>query len=567
MATIHADPDERRLPPPDGHDDGHRPGLVDWITTIDHKQIGILYIVTAFAFLLLGGVLAMLVRVELARPGMQVLTENTYNQTFTMHGTLMIFLFAAQVSTGLANYFVPLQIGAADVAFPRLNAMSYWLYLLGGLMVLSAYAVADGPPAMSWTSYPPLASKQFMPGPGLDLWLVGLILVGAGSIAGAVNLVATIFHGRVPGMTMFRMPLFSWGVLSTQLLILFAFPPLTAALIMLTMERNLGAIFFNPEFGGDPLLWQHMFWFFGHPEVYIIILPIFGVISEVIPVFSRKPLFGYRAMVFAFFGILSLSFAVWAHHMFATGAVNLVWFSVLSFMIAVPTGIKMFNWIASMWGGSITFSTAMLMAVGFLMVFLIGGITGVFLASPPIDFLTNETYYVVAHFHYIMVGGLLFGLYAALHYWFPKMTGRMLSEGIGKAQFWVMFVGFNLTFFPQFIVGLEGMPRKVADYDATFGWTWLNELSTVGALLTGASTVFFLWNVWVSLRRGRPAGDDPWEGSTLEWATSSPPPHHNFHELPPVRSERPVFDLRQARLEPAGAAAGHTDPERNPDRG
>jgi len=571
MATIQAEPGERPLPPPDGHDQepGRSPGLVGWITTIDHKQIGILYIVTAYTFLLLGGLLAMLVRAELARPGMQLMDENVYNQTFTMHGTLMIFLFAAQVSTGLANYFVPLQIGAADVAFPRLNAMSYWLYLLGGLMVLSAYAVADGPPAMSWTSYPPLASKQFSPGPGLDLWLVGLILVGAGSIAGAVNLVVTIFHGRMPGMTMFRMPLFGWGTLSTQLLILFAFPPLTAALIMLTMERNLGAVFFNPKAGGDPLLWQHMFWFFGHPEVYIIILPIFGVISEVIPVFSRKPLFGYRAMVFAFFGILSLSFAVWAHHMFVTGAVNLVWFSILSFLIAIPTGIKMFNWIGTMWRGSISFSSAMLMAVGFLMVFLIGGITGIFLASPPIDFHTNETYYVVAHFHYIMVGGLLFGLYAALYFWFPKMTGRLLSEPIGKLQFLVMFVGFNLTFFPQFILGLEGMPRKVADYDPTFGWQGLNELSTVGAFLTGTSTLFFLWNVWVSLHRGRPAGDDPWEGNSLEWATSSPPPHHNFHELPPVRSERPVFDLRQRRLAAAAATAAgpRTDPEANLDRG
>jgi cytochrome c oxidase subunit 1 len=580
MATIHADPAQRQPTPPGGHERPRKAGLVDWITTVDHKQIGILYIVTAFGFLLLGGVLAMLLRTELAEPGMQFMTENTYNQSFTMHGTFMIFLFAAQVSTGLANYFVPLQIGAADVAFPRLNAMSYWLYLLGGLMVASSYAVADGPPAMSWTSYPPLATKQFLPGAGLDLWLVGLILVGAGSIAGAVNLIVTIFHGRMPGMTMFRIPLFSWGVLSTQLLILFAFPPLTAALIMLTMERNFGAPFFDPNAGGDPLLWQHMFWFFGHPEVYITILPIFGIISEVIPVFSRKPLFGYRAMVFAFFAILSLSFAVWAHHMFVTGAVNLPWFSLMSFAIAVPTGIKIFNWVGSMWRGSITFSTAMLMAVGFLVVFLVGGIAGVFLASPPIDFAVNETYYVVAHFHYVMVTALLFGMYAGLYYWFPKMTGRLLSEPIGKLQFWSMFIGFNLTFFPQFILGLEGMPRKVADYGAGLGWTGLNQLSTVGAWLTGASTVFFLWNVWVSRRRGKLAGDDPWGGYSLEWITSSPPPHHNFEELPRVRSERPVFDLRQDQLEVAAAvappgadvpsptpAAEHTDPERNPDRG
>jgi cytochrome c oxidase subunit 1 len=525
--------------------EAHEPepsGLVDWLTTVDHKKIGLLYIFTSFAIFLAGGVLALLVRAELAEPGLQTMGENTYNQVFTMHGTLMIFLFAAQVSTGLANYLVPLQIGAADVAFPRANAMSYWLYLFGSLIVLSSFFVAGGPAAAAWTAYPPLSTK-YLQGTGMDLWIIGLAVVGIAGILGAVNLVTTIFRMRVPGMTMFRTPLFTWGVLVTQLLILFAFPPLTAALALLFLDRNFGAVFFDASAGGDQLLFQHVFWFFGHPEVYIIILPIFGVISEVIPVFARKPLFGYRAMVFAFFGIAALSFGVWAHHMFATGAVYLPYFSIMSLLIAVPTGIKVFNWIGTMWRGAITFSTAMLMALGFILVFVVGGITGVFLASPPIDFAVNDTYYVVAHFHYIMVGGLLYGMFAAFYFWFPKFTGRLLSERLGRWHFWTFLVGFNLTFFVQFLVGLDGMPRRIADYSVQ-EWTSANRASTLGAFLTGISVLIFLWNVLVSIRRGRPAGDDPWEGNSLEWVTSSPPPHHNFHQIPPIRSERPAFDRR-----------------------
>jgi len=525
--------------------EAHEPepsGLVDWLTTVDHKKIGLLYIFTSFAIFLAGGVLALLVRAELAEPGLQTMGENTYNQVFTMHGTLMIFLFAAQVSTGLANYLVPLQIGAADVAFPRANAMSYWLYLFGSLIVLSSFFVAGGPAAAAWTAYPPL-STQYLQGTGMDLWIIGLAVVGIAGILGAVNLVTTIFRMRVPGMTMFRTPLFTWGVLVNQLLILFAFPPLTAALALLFLDRNFGAVFFDASAGGDQLLFQHVFWFFGHPEVYIIILPIFGVISEVIPVFSRKPLFGYRAMVFAFFGIAALSFGVWAHHMFATGAVYLPYFSIMSLLIAVPTGIKVFNWIGTMWRGAITFSTAMLMALGFILVFVVGGITGVFLASPPIDFAVNDTYYVVAHFHYIMVGGLLYGMFAAFYFWFPKFTGRLLSERLGRWHFWTFLVGFNLTFFVQFLVGLDGMPRRIADYSVQ-EWTSANRASTLGAFLTGISVLIFLWNVLVSIRRGQPAGDDPWEGNSLEWVTSSPPPHHNFHQIPPIRSERPAFDRR-----------------------
>ena len=538
-------------------------GIVDYLTTVDHKKIGILYMVTAFGIFLAGGVLALLVRLELARPGLQWMGENTYNQVFTMHGTLMIFLFAAQVSTGFANYMVPLQIGAADVAFPRANAMSYWLYLFGSLIVFSSFFVAGGPAAVAWTAYPPLSTDWFQ-GTGMDLWIIGLAVVGIAGILGALNLVTTIFRLRMPGMTMFRMPLFTWGVLVNQLLILFAFPPLTVSFALLFLERNFGAKFFDAAAGGSQLVYQHVFWFFGHPEVYIIILPIFGVISEVIPVFSRKPLFGYRAMVFAFFAIAALSFGVWAHHMFTTGAIYLPYFSIMSLLIAVPTGVKIFNWIGTMWRGSITFPTAMLMALGFILVFVNGGITGVMIASPPIDFAVNDTYFIVSHFHYIMVGGLLFGMFAGIYFWFPKITGRLLSERLGRWQFWTFLVGFNLTFFPQYLVGLDGMPRRIADYQIE-RWEPANLASTIGAFLTGVSVLFFIWNFVVSIRRGAPAGDDPWEGNSLEWVTTSPPPSHNFHHLPDIHSERPAFDYRH-RGDPAFAAA-HTDPTRNPDRG
>ena len=531
---------------------GHpRGGLVDWVTTVDHKKIGILYIFTSVAIFLLAGIFALIVRMELARPGLGVVSEGGYNELFTMHGTMMIFLFAAQVSTGLANYFVPLQIGAADVAFPRLNAMSYWLYLFGSLMVLSGFLTAGGAASAGWTGYPPLSDSQFLQGRGMDLWTMGLAIVGVGGIAGAVNLVTTIFNLRVPGMTMFRLPLFTWGVLVTQLMILFAFPPLTAALAMLFLDRNFGASFFNPASGGSPLLWQHVFWFFGHPEVYIVIFPGFGIISEVIPVFSRKPIFGYRSMVFAFFAIFSLSFGVWAHHMFTTGQIYLPWFSLMSFLIAVPTGIKVWNWLATMWRGSIVFTAAMLNALGFILVFVIGGITGVFVASPPIDFAVNDTYYVVAHFHYVMAMALLFALLAGAFFWFPKMTGRFLDERLGKIGFWVLLVAVNLTFFPMFILGLRGMPRRIARYQPDLGWNGLNYLSTVGGFLVAAALALFIFNVWRSLRSPRTAGDDPWEGNSLEWVTTSPPPHHNFHQIPQIISERPAFDLRRGAVQVA----------------
>ncbi len=543
-----------------------RGGLVDWITTVEHKKIGLLYMVTAVGVFLFGGVLALLVRIELASPGLQTMSENGYNAVFTMHGTLMIFLFANQISTGLANYFVPLQIGAADVAFPRLNAMSYWLYLFGVLIVCSGFLVAGGPADGGWTGYAPLSDSQFLQGTGMDLWVMGLALVGISSIVGALNLIVTIFNHRMPGMTMFRMPLFTWGVLVAQLLILFAFPPLTAALAMLFLERNFGASFFDPTVGGSPILWQHVFWFFGHPEVYIVIFPAFGIISEVIPVFSRKPIFGYRALVFAFFGIAAYSFGVWAHHMFTTGLVYLPYFSLMSFLIAVPTGVKIFNWLATMWRGSLQLTTSMLHALAFLLMFTVGGITGIFLASPPIDFAVNDTYYVVAHFHYVMAMGLLFAILAGLYFWFPKITGRFLDERLGKLGFLFVFVGSNLTFFPQFILGLEGMPRRVANYGDDLGWSGLNLASTIGSFLLAIAMLIVAWNIIRSLRHGAPAGDDPWEGNSLEWTTTSPPPHHNFERLPPIHSERPAFDLRHSASasQSAGFSPGRTDPAQFP---
>jgi cytochrome c oxidase subunit I len=543
---------------PEAHEE--RAGLVDYLITVDHKKIGILYIFTAFGVFLVGGIMALLFRLELAQPGLQVMGYNTYNQLMTMHGTVMVLLFGAQVSTGLGNYLMPLQIGAADVAFPRLNAMSYWLYLFGALVLLSSFFVAGGPAASGWTAYPPLSDSKYLQGTGMDLWIIGLALAGIAAIVGAVNLVTTIFRMRVPGMTMFRMPLFTWSILVNQLIILFAFPAITAALAMLFIDRNFGAAFFDPARGGSPVLYQHLFWFFGHPEVYILIVPMFGIISEIVPVFARKPLFGYRAMVFAIFAIAALSFGVWAHHMFTTDAIYLPFFSLLTMLIAVPTGIKIFNWIGTMWGGSISFTTPMLCAIAFIFVFLIGGITGVFLGSTPIDFQVNDTYYVVAHFHYVMVAALLFAMFGGFYFWFPKMTGRLLSERLGKWHFWLLFIGFNVTFFVQFNLGLEGMPRRIADYP-TRSWGDDNLTSTVGSFIMAVGILVFIWNFFVSLRRGRPAGDDPWEGNSLEWVTTSPPPHHNFHQIPEIHSERPAFDLRHGYR-----FADDTDPETT-DRG
>jgi cytochrome c oxidase subunit 1 len=520
-----------------------RSWVLEWLTTVDHKKIGILYIVNSFLFFFAAGILALVVRSELAVPGLQFLDVQTYNQAFTMHGTIMIFLFVVPVLSGFSNYIVPLQIGAPDMAFPRINALSFWFLPLGGILIFSGY-LFGGAAAEGWTLYTPLSGGTYSKGVGTDLWLIGLLLVGTASILGSINFVATIFKMRAPGMTLFRMPILVWTVLVTQTLILLATPVFAAGMIALFIDRNYGGSFFDPNTGGNPILWQHLFWFFGHPEVYIVILSAMGVVSEILPVFTRRPLFGYRAFVFATVAIGLLSFSVWAHHMFTTGQVYLPFFSFMTALIAVPTGVKFFNWMATLWRGSITFATPMLFALGFLSMFLIGGISGMVLSSPPIDFHLQDTYFVVAHLHYVFFGGSVFGVFAATYYWFPKIFGRRLNEGLGKIHFWLHFIGFNLAFFPMHMLGIEGMPRRIADYSPDAGWTMWNLVSTAGAFLIAISVLPFLWNVVATFINGEKVGDDPWEGNTLEWATSSPPPPHNFDRLPPIRSERPVFDLR-----------------------
>ncbi|MEU5217950.1 cytochrome c oxidase subunit I [Streptomyces sp. NPDC020807] len=518
--------------------------LVDWITTTDHKKIGHLYLATSFVFFLLAGIMAMLMRAELARPGLQLVSNNTFNQAFTLHGTIMLLLFATPTFAGFANELVPLQIGAPDVAFPRLNMFSYWLFLFGGLMVVGSLLTPDGPAAFGWTAYTPLNSPERSPGVGVDLWIMGLALSGFGTILASVNFMVTIIGMRAPGMTMFRMPIFTWNVLFTAVLVIVAFPVLAAALLVLEADRRLGSVVFEAGNGGA-LLWQHLFWFFGHPEVYIIALPFFGIVSEIIPVFARKPLFGYTTLIAATTAITGLSVVVWAHHMFATGAVLLPFFSMLSFLIAVPTGVKFFNWTGTMLRGSLSFETPMLWAVGFLVSFLFGGLTGVILASPPLDFHVTDSYFVVAHFHYTVFGTVVFATFAGFSFWWPKFTGRMLDERLGKIHFWTLFTGFHLTFLVQHWLGAEGMPRRYADYLDADGFTALNTVSTIGAFLLGTSTLPFLYNVWRTWRYGEKVEvDDPWGfGRSLEWATSCPPPRHNFDAVPRIRSESPAFDL------------------------
>ena len=530
------------------------------LTTTDHKTIGLMYLVTSFLFFLFAGALAEVMRAELAQPGLQVVSPEQYNQLFTMHGTIMMFLFAPPAAYGFANFIMPLQSGSPDMSFPRLNAFSYWLYLFGGLTVVAGFLTPEGAASFGWFAYAPLNDIIRSPSVGSDLWIVGLLTSGLGTILGAVNFITTIITLRAPGMTMFRMPIFTWNILVTSILVLMAFPVLTAALFALIADRHLDAQIYNADNGGA-ILWQHLFWFFGHPEVYIIALPFFGVISEIIPVFSRKPMFGYKGLVFATIGIGALSMTVWAHHMFVTGAILLPFFAFLSFLIAVPTGVKFFNWIGTMWRGQLTFETPMLFAVGFLITFLIGGLTGVLLASPPIDFHVSDTYFVVAHFHYVVFGTVVFAFFGGVYFWFPKLTGRMLDDRLGKVHFWTVFVGFHLTFLVQHWLGAEGMPRRYADYLPTDGFTTLNVISTIGAFVLGASTLPFLYNVAVSFRRGeRAVGDDPWGfGNSMEWATSCPPPRHNFVTIPRIRSERPAFDLHYPQV--AGKADFHASPE------
>ncbi|MGR3932480.1 aa3-type cytochrome oxidase subunit I [Streptomyces sp. BRA346] len=547
--------------------------LADWLTTTDHKKIGHLYLISSFGFFLVGGVLALVMRAELARPGIQILSQEAYNQAFTLHGTIMLLLFATPAFAGFANEIMPLQIGAPDVAFPRLNMLSYWLYVFGGLIVVAALMLPGGAADFGWTAYAPLNSAVRSPGVGADMWIMGLALSGFGTILGAVNFVTTIITMRAPGMTMFRMPIFTWNTLFTSILILMAFPVLAAALLVLEADRRYGAMVFDAANGGA-LLWQHLFWFFGHPEVYIIALPFFGIITEIIPVFSRKPIFGYLTLIGATMAITALSMVVWAHHMFATGAVLLPFFSLLSFLIAVPTGVKFFNWIGTMQGGSLSFEAPMLWAVGFMVSFLFGGLTGVILASPPLDFHVTDTYFVVGHFHYVVFGTVVFAMFAGFYFWWPKFTGKLLDERLARIHFWTLFTGFHLTFLVQHWLGAEGMPRRYADYLAADGFTALNTVSTIGAFLLGTSTLPFLYNVWKTARYGtKVETDDPWGfGRSLEWATSCPPPRHNFLTLPRVRSESPAFDLHhpevamveQERDQQLRGGRGSISPERGP---
>ncbi|MGB6125887.1 MAG: cytochrome c oxidase subunit I, partial [Gordonia sp. (in: high G+C Gram-positive bacteria)] len=519
------------------------------ITTTDHKMIGMMYITTCIAFFLVGGLMALLMRVELTHPGLQFLSNEQFNQLFTMHGTVMLLMYATPIVIGFANFVLPLQIGAPDVAFPRLNAMGYWLFLFGNLVALGGFLTPGGAADFGWTAYTPLTDAVHAPGMGADLWIMGLGVAGLGTILGAVNMITTVVCLRAPGMTMFRMPIFTWNILVTSVLILLIFPLLTAALLGLEVDRQFGAHLYDPANGGV-ILWQHLFWFFGHPEVYVIAIPFFGIVSEVFPVFSRKPTFGYSGLVYATLAIAALSVAVWAHHMYVTGSILLPFFSFMTFLIAVPTGVKFFNWIGTMWKGRITFETPMLFAIGFIVTFLFGGLTGVLLASPPLDFHVSDTYFVVAHFHYVLFGTIVFATFSGIYFWFPKMTGRMLDETLGKWHFWLTFIGFHTTFLVQHWLGNEGMPRRYADYLPSDGFTTLNMISTLGAFILGLSTLPFVWNVFKSYRYGEVVTvDDPWGfGNALEWATSCPPPRHNFTELPRIRSERPAFELHYPHM-------------------
>ena len=526
--------------------------FVKWITSTDHKTIGYMYLITTFAWFLIGGLLALFLRAELSRPGMQFLSNEQYNQIFTMHGTIMLLMFATPLFVGFANVIMPLQIGAADVAFPRLNMLSFWLFTFGSITAVAGFLTPGGAASFGWTAYAPLANSTYSPGIGGDLWVIGLAVSGLGTILGGVNFITTIFTMRAPGMTMFRMSIFSWNVLLTSILVLLAFPPLAAALLALESDRLFGSHIFDPANGGA-MLWQHLFWFFGHPEVYILALPFFGIATEILPVFSRKPIFGYKGLIAATIAISALSVAVWAHHMFASGQVLLPFFSFMTFLIGIPTGVKFFNWIGTMWRGHVTFETPMLWVMGFLVTFLFGGITGIILASPPLDFAVSASYFVVAHFHYVLFGTVVFAMFAGFYFWWPKMTGRMLNERLGKIHFWTLFIGFHTTFLIQHWLGIKGFPRRYSDYLATDGFTGMNMISTVGSALLALSMIPFFVNVWITRKSPLVNCDDPWGyGSSLEWATSCPPPRHNFLTMPRIRSERPAFDLHHPHIKTEG---------------
>ena len=537
-------------------------GAFAWVATVDHKRIGILYLFTSLLFFAVGGVEALIIRLQLVRPNNTLVSPDAFNQLFTMHGTTMIFLVVMPTLVGFGNYVVPLMIGARDMAFPRLNAMSYWLLPFGGFL-LHFSVLAGGAPAGGWFSYTPLTETPFSSTPGTDYWVLALLVLGVGSVAAAINFIATILTLRAPGMTMGRLPLFVWMTFVTSVLVILALPVLNASIVMLLVDRQLDAHFFLATGGGNAVLWQHFFWTFGHPEVYILALPAFGMISEVIPVFSRKPIFGHPFVAASTVAIAILSFGVWAHHMFAVGLGRTAdtFFVVTSMLIAVPTGVKIFNWIATMWGGSIRFTTSMLFAMAFLIEFVIGGLSGITLAAAPIDWQVTDTYYIVAHFHYVVFGGSAFGIMAGLYYWFPKMSGRLLSERLGRWNFWLMVLGFNLTFFVQHFLGILGMPRRVFTYPDLPWWGTLNAISTVGAIFMGLASLVLVANVLHSMRHGKLAGDNPWNAWTLEWATTSPPPHDNFSEVPPVHGRRPLWDLARDLSHPTHDGANAKTPE------
>jgi len=524
-------------------------GLKSWVTTTDHKRIGLLYFWTAFCFFLLGGLEALVIRLQLAQPDGHLVSAATYNQLFTMHGTTMIFLALMPLSASFFNYVVPLQIGARDVAFPRLNAFSYWVFLLGGLFLNASWLV--GPlfhagslsvaPDAGWFGYANLTERQFSPGPNIDFWVLGLQILGISSLAAGFNFIVTILNMRAPGMKMMRLPTFSWMTLVTQFLVITAFPVITVALVFLMFDRFFGAHFYVVQAGATPILWQHLFWLFGHPEVYILILPAMGIVSEVLPTFARKPLFGYTVVVYSGVLIGFMGWGVWSHHMFAVGLgpIGDSVFAATTMLIAVPTGVKIFNWIATLWGGAIRGTTALHFAVGFIAMFIIGGLSGVSHASPPADLQQTDTYYVVAHIHYVLFGGTVQGLFAGVYYWWPKMTGRLLDERLGKLHFWLTFIGMNLTFFPMHLIGLLGMPRRIYSYGPELGVGALNLTSTIGALLIGVSVLVFIGNLLRTRKRGAIAPSDPWGGATLEWSIPSPPPVYNFSVIPTVENRLP----------------------------
>ncbi len=526
-------------------------GLWSWLTTVDHKRIGVLYGVTAFIFFLIGGIEALMIRIQLMRPDMNFVSPDVYNQLFTMHATTMIFLAVMPLSASFFNFLIPLMIGARDVAFPRLNAFSYWVFLFGAIFINLSF-VLGGAPDAGWFGYSNLTSKQYSPGHGVDFWAIGLQILGIASLAAGFNFIVTIINLRAPGMKFMRMPVFVWMTLVTSFLIILAFPVITVALVFLTFDRTVGTNFFIPTAGADPLLWQHLFWLFGHPEVYILILPAMGIVSEVLPTFSRKPLFGYPVIVYSGIFIGFMGWGVWSHHMFSVGLGPLAdsFFALSTMLIAIPTGVKIFNWLGTMWGGRLELKSAMLFAIGFIILFTMGGLSGFMHASPPADLQQTDTYFVVAHIHYVLFGGAIMGIFAGIYYWFPKMTGRMLDERLGKWHFWLQMIAMNLAFFPMHFVGLLGMPRRVYTYSANMGFNEMNFWSTVGALMIAPAILIFMWNVLSSVRNGKPAGNDPWGGATLEWAIPSPPPVYNFASVPEVKSLDPLWhpESREAAL-------------------